>query len=109
MEGEHNNAYHRYLVDFMGFRDGVTYTRDTEFDEATLVLVVPEDILMWMRQRTFGMTTIPAAEDKVDFLIRSSTLEVMKKAISWYMPERVSDQRQLTILLSMIKRWKLGG
>ena len=52
--------------------------------------MVPLEVLNWMKFRMWG-TIDPAIlqEGKVKFLLRSSTLEVMKKAISWYMPDRV--------------------
>ena len=86
---QYNKAYHRYMVDFMSYRDDVQYENTTIFSEDQLSLVVPMDVLNWMKERTFGTTDPRVVQEEVEFCIRSSTLKAMKKAISWYMPERV--------------------
>ena len=88
--GEFNAVYQRYLVDFMGFRAGVTYERNATFREEELMEVVPEEVLNWMTLRTFGVANVRLVPGGQAFLIRSSTLEVMKKAVFFYMPDRVA-------------------
>ena len=88
--GEFNAVYQRYLVDFMGFRAGVTYERNATFREEELMEVVPEEVLNWMTLRTFGVANVRLVPGGQAFSIRSSTLEVMKKAVFFYMPDRVA-------------------
>ena len=49
--GQYNKRYHRYLVEFMGFKDGVFYDKMQEFTEDELNAIVPDDIKKWMQKR----------------------------------------------------------
>ena len=81
--GQYNKRYHRYLIQFMSFRDAVQYDNMQMFSEDELNTVVPGEIKKWMQFKVFGVPVEEVANGAV-FLIRSTTLEVMKKSISWY-------------------------
>ena len=82
------------MVDFMGFYHGVVYTMDRRFEEDELFGVQPLNITRWMKARLFGSDNIGGSNVDKTLLIRSSTLKVMKKAISWYMPNRLATWNQ---------------
>ena len=86
--GEYNVVYHKYLVAFMSGLHGVSYEKKKEFSDEELLAAVPEDVLKWMQFSTFGSTDSDVI-NVTPAKIRSSTLEVMKKAIFWYMPNRL--------------------
>lgn len=92
-DGGYNPDYHRYLVDFMSFRDNTKYLKKHLFSESQLLTIVPEDISRWMKNRLFGDSDVSLLEaikknqeKQMPLKLRSSTLMCMKKGISWYMP-----------------------
>ena len=97
--GQNNKHYQRYLVDFMEFCNGGSHDKDVTFTDDELNGITPGDVKGWMFQKVFGQREDEGAvQEGTDFLIRSSTLEVMKKALSWYLPDRLQvwSQRSLT-------------
>ena len=89
--GQCSVVYQEYLLDFMGCCDGILYKKGKIFEEDQLVEVVPpEDFLHWMKLCTFGVPDLVVLPEGQEFLIRSVTLEVMKKTFSWYMPDQVA-------------------
>ena len=83
---QQNPAYQGYLVQFMSYLHDMQYDKDTLFDQESLI-VTPDDIIRWMCVKSFGVE-YPELEDRPT-LCRSSSLEVYKKALSWYMPNRI--------------------
>lgn len=83
-----NKHYQGYIVGFMSYHHGLRYDKTTIFSPADLGAVVPDDIHRWMCFKTFGRPE-PLPDDR-PVLWRSSTLEVAKKALSWYMPNRIA-------------------
>jgi hypothetical protein len=88
MNQQQNPAYQQYMVQFMSYLHGVHYDQTTTFPIEDLATITPDDVKRWMCLKCFGVEH-PRLED-LPTLCRSSTLEVYKKALSWYMPNRVA-------------------
>ena len=90
--GDYNQVYHRYLIDFMEFNTGLQYDKKQMFSDDELYLIVPMDLKKWFFFKVFGFRegTQVVIPGETNFNIRSSTLEMMKKAISWYLPDRIA-------------------
>ena len=81
----YNKDYHRYLVKFMSFKDNIQYDKKHNFDDAQLEDWKPGEIFEWMRQSTLKDVQVSEVDKQTTkFYLRSSTLAVMKKALSWY-------------------------
>ena len=81
----YNKDYHRYLVNFMSFKDNIQYDKKHNFDDTELQDWRPGEIFEWMRQRTLKDVQVSEVDQQTTkFYLRSSTLAVMKKALSWY-------------------------
>ena len=83
-----NSAYQGYMVQFMSFLHFTQYDSESTFTMELLAEIAPPDIARWMCLKCFGMEA-PGPEDRPKHL-RGSTLEVYKKALSWYMPNRIA-------------------
>ena len=87
MNRQQNPVYQGYLVQFMSYSHALQYDNDTVFEQETLQYVTPDDVTRWMCVKCFGVE-FPEPEDSPS-LCRSTSLEVYKKALSWYMPNRI--------------------
>jgi hypothetical protein len=76
------------MVSLMSFIHKVNYDRDTLYTEAERAAVTPNNIRQWMNKRAFGVRNPGPQARSTE--CRSTTLEVMKKAVSWYMPNRAA-------------------
>ena len=85
--------YQPTLIRFMRFRDGVEYDKDHEFSSATLSSVTPAEIVRWMCLKVYG-TPDPTPEDNPTEG-RSSSLAFSKKALSYFMPNRLIHWNEL--------------
>ena len=85
-----HTGYHRYIVSLMSFIDNYNYPKEQLFTVRQLSQVVPDDVVRWMLHTTLGIHSLDDYVDGMHFQRRSSSLEVMKKAVSWYMPDRVT-------------------
>jgi hypothetical protein len=92
-----NPKYHRYIVGVMSFKDNIIYHKDQLFTTQQLLTLVPDDITGWMVFKTLGIHHLDDYIEGMKFLRRSDTLEVMKKAVSWYMPDRNADWNTATM------------
>lgn len=73
------------MVSLMSYTHDVVYGRRTTFTVLELAAITPHDIRLWMNWRAFGVPNPgPAASTREG--VRRNTLEFMKKAVSWYMP-----------------------
>jgi hypothetical protein len=73
----------------MSYHDGVLYDKTATFTIEVLGLLTPDDISRWMCYRCFGNPE--PGNDDLPCQVRSTTLEVYKKALSWYMPNNMSS------------------
>jgi hypothetical protein len=83
-----NVVYQSYIVALMSYLHNVQYDKDTLFPPEVLGEVKPMDVHRWMCLKTFGLED-PGPDDRPQNW-RANTLEVAKKAISWYMPNRIA-------------------
>jgi hypothetical protein len=76
-----------YLITFMSYRDDEAYDKDHEFTPEELNEIQPEEIEKWTCVMVYGIPE-PGPDDNPT-LGRSSSLEYYKKALSYYMPNRL--------------------
>jgi hypothetical protein len=81
--------YKRYLVEFMTWfhERPASYPQDQDFEQDVLLTVKPKDITRWMCVKAFGMPQ-PTVNDNPT-LGRSSSLAFYKKALSYFMPNKL--------------------
>ena len=106
-------AYKPILSWFMSFVNNEVYANDHEFTDAQLGALTPNDVLHWMNVQTFGIPN--PAPDANPTLAQSNTLKYWKKALSFFMPNklmlwnRISNQgnpTRSTEIDDLIKRVK---
>jgi hypothetical protein len=90
MEAKYNKVYHPYLVDFMSFKDNYKYDKNHHFSNEELLNIAPDEVLAWMRNRTLGDIVQSEVKQGTEFKLRSGSLAVMKKALSWYMVDKIT-------------------
>ncbi|KAL3827031.1 hypothetical protein ACHAXA_007538 [Cyclostephanos tholiformis] len=78
--------YLTILCEFMAFfhEKSIPYPKDHEFTADDLAVITPSDVCKWMKFKAFG-TSDPGPDAKLTGS-GSSSLEFMKKAVSYYMP-----------------------
>jgi hypothetical protein len=86
--------YKRYLVRLMSFLDDEDYAIDHEFTNQRLGQLTPADLMRWFNRETFGVENPPLGHN-LDPIVRSSSIAVWKKAISYYMPNKITPWNQL--------------
>ena len=74
----------------MSYRDDEEYERDHEFTPEELNEIQPEEIEKWMCVKVYGIPE-PGPDDNPynPTLGRASSLEYYKKALSYYMPNKL--------------------
>ena len=80
-------TYHAVLVRLMAFTNNQPYAKDHVFSQDELAPLVPDDIVRWMCQEAYG--TPDPGLDANPTNTRSSSLIFWKKAILFYMPNRL--------------------
>jgi hypothetical protein len=92
------NDYHATLIHFMTFMNGIAYAKDHHFIQDELAPLTPDNVARWMCQKAYGTPEPDANPTQARF----SSLHCWKKAISYYMPNRlmqwnaISGQRNPT-------------
>jgi hypothetical protein len=86
--------YHSVLVEFMSFKDQQAYAANTAFTVEQLVTITPNDLKRWMCLKSYGVAD--PAVDANPTAGRSSSLEFYKKALSYYMPNRLTPWNVIT-------------
>ncbi len=81
------DTYKAILVHFMSYVSGHAYDKDYEFSQEELGALNPLDVKKYMCMKAYG-TAEPNRDDHPLFA-RSSTLMFWKKAISFYMPNKL--------------------
>jgi hypothetical protein len=71
----------------MSYRDDEEYERDHEFTPEELNAIQPEEIKKWMCVKVYGIPE-PGTDDNPT-LGRASLLDYYKKALSYYMPNKL--------------------
>ena len=81
-------VYKSVLIAMMSYRDGIEYSKSYEFSPEELGEVTPEDVYKWMAMKVYGHPD-PNNDDNPTHGW-SSSLEYYKKALSYFMPNRLS-------------------
>ena len=83
----YSSQHQSYFVAFMSwFHGGVECPRDERFTKDEVLEIQPEDVCRWFRDEAHGDPE--PNHEPTTLLLRSSTLEQRKKAISHYMPAK---------------------
>ena len=79
-------SYKATLLKMVGYLDGVEHPKGTEIPQERLVELTPEHLMRWFKKVTYG-TEDP--EEDASPIARSNSLEFYKKALSYFMPNRL--------------------
>lgn len=78
--------YHNYLISLMSYTFGREYQRGQQFNPDVFRVLTPRHIVRWMHEKAFGKPDPDYLADKPSNC-RANTIEFMKKAVSYYMPD----------------------
>ena len=81
------HRYHRFLAEFMEYKNKVAYPSDKTFTDEELLEITPDHLYRWMCFKVFEKED-PTEEDTP--LLRSSSVYYWKKAVSYFMPNTAS-------------------
>lgn len=84
---DNERTYKPHLVGLMNHIDDRVYSYDHEFSQEELLRIRPHHVYSYFAMKAFGKPD-PAADDRPD-RCRSSTVAFAKKAISFFMPNRL--------------------
>ena len=103
------NNYKAYLVRLMNFVDepDPPYTNATEFSVEHLSNVTAKDFMRHVNFRVYGVAEPPPGHTFAP-MQRTSTVEYMKKAISFYMPNRLMQWNELSLVGNPTKCTEIG-
>ena len=88
-------TYKPTLVRMMAFLDDQDYDNDTNFTQEQLGNLTATDVLKWFNFVTYGIPE-PVEGHDLNSLIRSNTLKYWKKALSFFMPNRLSAWNEIS-------------
>lgn len=80
--------YQCYIVSLMSFFHAVDYPPDQTFTRAELLELTPHTIKYWMADKAFGDPDYDVERGDRPVYARSNTLAMMKKAVSYFMPNK---------------------
>jgi hypothetical protein len=80
--------YHDILARFMAFRDKKVYESPHPFPDEELLQKKPKELGKWMALLTYGKTNPIPGDQPMEG--RSSSIEYYKKAISFFMPNKLA-------------------
>ena len=95
----HHSKYHSALLSLMSFthreeRNNVDYPKDHRFRPEELGFLTPMHIKRWLCWKVYGTPT-PGPNDHPD-QGRGNSMEFWKKAVSWYMPNKIAPWNALS-------------
>jgi hypothetical protein len=79
-------VYWSYMVSFMSYRDQLNYGPTHHFSDEEPTSITPTDIEQYMKFKSYGVPVRGA--DDCTTKLRASTLIVMNKTISFFIPHR---------------------
>jgi hypothetical protein len=94
-EPAQKKRYQTVLRELMTYVDDIAYAKDHDFEMAQLAQLKPHDIYRWMCTKAFDMPD-PGPDDH-PVHGRSSSLMYYKKAISYFMPNRLMAWNELSL------------
>jgi hypothetical protein len=90
-----NPHYQKIFITFMSFTNGLDYDNNHAFSLEELGAITPAIIRRWMCYKAYGKAEVEPGD--LPRLCRSASLEMFKKSISWYMPNRIATWDCLTM------------
>ena len=105
-------SYDAILLKMVGYLDGVVYPKGTVISRERLETITPADLMRYFNKITFDDED---PDDDTSPTVRSSSLEFYKKALSFYMPNRMMVWNEIsncgnpprcTLINDLIKRVK---
>ena len=87
-------GYKSVLVRLLSFLDNVQYSKETIFTKERLSEIKPYDLMRFFNWKIFGSEN-PTAEQRLRPQLRSTCLEFWKKALSYYMPNRLMQWNEI--------------
>lgn len=112
--------YQPYMVDLMEFfHGGIDYPKNARFTREELLELGPLNIKRWLVNKAFGDPDASIEQGDQPLFARSSTMEFAKKAVSYYMPNRLpkwvngegnpTKSSLVTDLLVQVKKSEVRG
>ena len=86
---EEAKKYHHYVVDAMNTSFGTAHPKDHTFTDDELLALTPEHIYAYLATKAYGTPNPTDANNPT--LLCSNTLQYMKKALSYYMPNKLME------------------
>ena len=86
--------YQAVLIKLLSYLDAVDYDKDHVFTAERLAAITPADLMRYLNHRCFGNETPPLDANPVG--CRSSSISFWKKAISYFMPNRLLVYNELS-------------
>ena len=86
--------YQATLVKVMSFLDDHHYDKDHEFTPEHLGQLKPADLMRWFNDQTFG-DPLPPHSHNLNPIVRCHSIMFWKKALSFFMPNRLMAWNQL--------------
>lgn len=83
------------LVGVISFKDNTQYAINHEFTVVELTRLTPENIVRWMRLKSYG--TLDLTFDQNPTQGRSSSLAYTKKSISHFIPNRLMAWNEMSV------------
>ena len=90
-------GYKSVLVRLLSFLDNAEYSKDTIFPKERLADIKPDDLMRFFNLKIFGAEN-PTAEQRLRPQLRSTCLEFWKKALSYYMPNRLMQWNEIAMV-----------
>jgi hypothetical protein len=81
-----NKKYKAILIQFMLYHDQIDYDKEHEFTQLELSAITPTALVRWMSLKVYGNPE--PGKNNNTICGRSSSLELYKKAISSFMPNK---------------------
>ena len=86
-------AYQSVLLRLMGYLDNVEYAKGTVIPRARMILLTPKCLMKFFNNEVYGTEDPP---DDARPLIRSTSIEFWKKALSYFMINRIIPWNEIS-------------
>ena len=91
---KHKSDYHRDFLKFMSWLNVESYDNDKRFLPSELFDILADDVSRYLNLLAYGDES-PSSEARP--IVRSSHIEYKKKALSFYMPNRLAAWNSITL------------
>ena len=86
-------AYQSVLLRLMGYLDNVEYAKGTVIPRARMILLTPKCLMKFFNNEVYGTEDPP---DDAKPLVRSTSIEFWKKALSYFMINRIIPWNEIS-------------